>query len=114
MILPKISLRFCLMGITGIDFLISVFELMNYISMELYSVKPRYYVYSSIVEFLLLIPIIVFEILVLRYYQLLHAKALYGIKLGVGIFAILLHLIFYLYKICPMYPRINEKSSMFP
>lgn len=69
-----------------VDLIFCLTELMNFISMESSNVKPFSYVYASLANFLLLLPIILFEILVIKNYKLIHAKILYGLKLIAGNF----------------------------
>eukprot|EP00347_Sterkiella_histriomuscorum_P016285 403353772 len=111
MMYPKLSLRHCLIIIMMVDIIIAVSELINYISAETNNIEPYYYVLSYLIKFVILVPIIIFEVLVIRYYKLNHAKMVYGLKLAVGISVLLTHILFYTFEICPFYERITDQRD---
>ena len=87
-LVPKLSLKWCLIITAIIDLIFGFTELMNFVSMKTQDVKPFYFVYCSLVNFFIVIPIVVFEILLVKFYKLLHAKILYGLKLFAGSFSL--------------------------
>lgn len=79
--------------------------------MESSDVKPFSYVYASLVNFFLLLPILAFEILVIKYYKLIHVKILYGLKLFAGNYQVIVQFMFFILKICPEYTKISAQRN---
>lgn len=87
-IVPRLSLKWCLIIIAIIDLIFGFTELMNFVSMKTSNVRPHFYAYSSLANFIFVLPIVAFEILLVKYYQLIQAKVLYGLKLFAGSFSV--------------------------
>ncbi|CDW75225.1 UNKNOWN [Stylonychia lemnae] len=115
-IFASLSLKYCLWLIIAIDATIGLVEVIGIISSASTQAQTAPYIIKHLLKLLLFIPTIIFEVLVIRHYKLIHSKVLYGLKLASSACFQIIHIVFYILNYCPStesdgIQEINQKNT---
>jgi len=97
----QLTLKYCLWIITAIDVFIGLLETIGMISLLAKERQTPPFIIKHLLKIFLFIPTLVFEVLVIRHYKLVHSKVLYGLKLASSVIYLFIQIAFYFLDYCP-------------